>query len=194
MPVLQHPLACYPSKRKAEGSPSANWYDQGAHHLGAKYREAQRRTCGRGVCEHVFVCTCACTNTSTHTATSLGVWCGALPPQGEAPASPPARPGQVEHLAPQKGHRRPARPRPLCCQGSRRLHPCLFFFSPFRPSSTVARARGWTPGRHLHKVNALISSACHSVAANSLDNSHSCFKPPKQFCLHLDPSSPDLGF
>lgn len=195
-PFLKHPLACYPSKRKAEGSPSANWYYQGAHHLGAKYREAQRHTCGRGVYEHVFICTCTCTNTTTHTSASLSVWWGALQPQGEAPASPPARPGQVEHLAPQKGHRRPAHPRPQCCQGSRRLHPYLFF-SPFRPTSTVTRARGWTTDRHLHKVNpprALISSACHSVAANSLYNLHYSFKPPKQFCLRLNPNSLDLEF
>lgn len=62
--------------------------------------------------------------TRTHTRTHMLSWdvsqnpspvpsvrCWALQPQGEAPASSPARAGQAEHLAPRRGHRhRPTHP------------------------------------------------------------------------------------
>lgn len=43
-PPLKHSSACYPTPRKGRGSPSANWYYQGVHHLGAKHQEAQPYT------------------------------------------------------------------------------------------------------------------------------------------------------
>lgn len=53
------------------------------------------------------------------------VQCGALQPQGEAPASSPARAGQAEHLAPQKGHPHPHPSTPTAYLGVKEASPAL---------------------------------------------------------------------
>lgn len=85
----------------------------------------------------MFLCICTCTikqtnplKKSTHTCThtlsqdvsqrsvsSASVQCWTLQPQGEAPASSPAKAGQVEHLAPQKGHPHPHPSAPIILLG-----------------------------------------------------------------------------
>lgn len=53
------------------------------------------------------------------------VQCWALQPQGEAPASSPARAGQAEHLAPQKGHHHPHPSTPIALLGVKEASPTL---------------------------------------------------------------------
>lgn len=75
--------------------------------------------------------------THTHTNTQSGcnpeplstasVQCGALQPRGEAPASSPARAGQAEHLAPQKGHIRPHPSTPTVLLGVKEASPTPLF-------------------------------------------------------------------
>lgn len=115
------------------GSPSANWCDQGAHHLGAKHQQSV------GAYMHLY------DRTNTHNP--------ALQPRGEAPASPPARAGQEEHLAPGKGHPHPPHPRSstpaASLGGSRRRQPVRLFFCFVLFFLLLLQ----TVGRHFPKVN-----------------------------------------
>lgn len=93
------------------------------------------------------------THTHTHSNTQSGcnpeplssasVQCGALQPQGEAPASSPARAGQAEHLAPRKGHIRPHPSTPTVLLGVKEASPTPLF--PLcQASPGVTQARGST--------------------------------------------------
>ena len=70
-PLLKHSPACYPTLRKGRGSPSANWYYQGVHHLGAKHREAQPYTQRRRIwaCVLMYMSLYDQTNTPTYKST-----------------------------------------------------------------------------------------------------------------------------
>lgn len=146
-PPPKQSSACYPTQRKGRGSPSANWYYQGVHHLGAKHREVHPYTHSRGTYEHVFLCICTCTTNQTHPLrkahthihtcsarmyprtplSSASVQCWALQPWGEAPASSPARAGQAEHLAPRKGHPHTQPPTPTVLLGVKEASPTPSF-------------------------------------------------------------------
>lgn len=73
------------------------------------------------------------THTDAHTKSgcipeplsSASVQCGALPPRGEALASSPARLGQAEHLAPQKGQPHPHPPTPTVLLRVKEASPTL---------------------------------------------------------------------
>lgn len=87
-------------------------------------------------------------HTHTHTQagcnpeplSSASVQCGALQPRGEAPASSPARAGQAEHLAPQKGHIRPQPSTPTVLLEVKEASPTpLFPLCQASPSVTQAR-------------------------------------------------------
>lgn len=154
---------CSPSSRKGRGVPVCQLVLPGGSSFrgqtprGTAAHTQKRR---RRACVWMYMRLYNHANTLTHTRPSLSAHRRALQPQGEAPASPPARAGQAEHLAPQRGHRRPRSSTPTVLPGSRRLHPysvaacwvVLFFFS-FTPSRTVTRARCWTAARRCHKVN-----------------------------------------
>lgn len=70
------------------------------------------------------------------------VQCWALQPRGEAPASSPARAGQAEHLAPQKGHPHPHPSTPTVLLRVKEASPTLPFpLCQASPGVTRAPAR-----------------------------------------------------
>lgn len=84
------------------------------------------------------------------------VRCGALQPQGEAPASSPARAGQAEHLAPRRGHRhRPTHPSaPIVLLGVKEASPTPSSPPLCQASPRVTQAPGLDSPHSLKRLKA----------------------------------------